>query len=49
MNTAGFYLQSHMKVRDYHVVTIGLLNYEGTNLPNTSTFSSIFCQKHATS
>ena len=35
MNTAGFYLQSHMKVRDYHVVTIGLLNYEGTNLPVT--------------
>ena len=35
MNTAGFYLQSHMKVNDYHVVTIGLLNYEGTNLPVT--------------
>ena len=35
MNTAGFYLQSHMKVNDYHVVTIGLLNYKGTNLPVT--------------
>jgi hypothetical protein len=35
MNTAGFYLQGHMKVHDYHVVTIGLLNYEGTNLPVT--------------
>jgi hypothetical protein len=35
MNKAGFYLQSHMKVNDYHVVTIGLLNYEGTNLPVT--------------
>ena len=35
MNTAGFYLQSHLKVNDYHVVTIGLLNYEGTNLPVT--------------
>ena len=35
MNTAGFYLQSHMKVHDYYVVTIGLLNYKGTNLPVT--------------
>ena len=35
MNTAGFYLQSHMKVNDYQLVTIGLLNYEGTNLPVT--------------
>ena len=35
MYMAGFYLQSHMKVNDYHVVTIGLLNYEGTNLPVT--------------
>ena len=35
MNTAGFYLQSHMKVHDYYVVTVGLLNYEGTNLPVT--------------
>ena len=35
MNTAGFYLQGHMKVRDYYVVTIGLLNYQGTNLPVT--------------
>ena len=35
MNTAGFYLQSHMKVHDYHVATIGLLNYDGTNLPVT--------------
>jgi hypothetical protein len=24
-----------MKVNDYHVVTIGLLNYKGTNLPVT--------------
>ena len=35
MNTAGFYLQSHMKVQDYHIATIGVLNYEGTNLPVT--------------
>jgi hypothetical protein len=35
MNTAGFYLQSHMKVHDYHVATIGMLNYKGTNLPVT--------------
>ena len=35
MNTAGFYLQSHMKVNDYQLVTIGLLNYEGTHLPVT--------------
>ena len=35
MNTAGFYLQSHMTVDDYHVATIGLLNYEGTNLSVT--------------
>jgi hypothetical protein len=35
MNTAGFYLQSHLKVHDYHVATIGLLNYKGTNLPVT--------------
>lgn len=35
MNTAGFYLQSHMTVHDYHVVTMGVLNYRGTNLPVT--------------
>jgi hypothetical protein len=35
MNTAGFYLQSHMTVDDYHVATIGLLNYDDTNLPVT--------------
>lgn len=35
MNTAGYYLQSHMKVDDYYVVTIGMLNYQGVNLPVT--------------
>ena len=35
MNTAGFYLQSHMKVDDYYVATVGMLNYRGTNLPVT--------------
>ena len=35
MNTAGFYLQSHMKVDDYYVATVGILNYRGVNLPVT--------------
>ena len=35
MNTAGFYLQSHMKVEDYYVATVGTLNYSGVNLPVT--------------
>ena len=35
MNTAGFYLQSHMRVDDYYVATVGLLNYKGVNLPVT--------------
>ena len=35
MNTAGFSLQSHMKVDDYYVATVGMLNYRGTNLPVT--------------
>ena len=35
MNTAGFYLQSHMKVDDYYVATVGMLNYRGVNLPVT--------------
>ena len=35
MNTAGFYLRSHMKVDDYYVVTVGILNYRGLNLPVT--------------
>jgi hypothetical protein len=32
---AEFYLQSHMKVDDYYVATVGMLNYRGTNLPVT--------------
>ena len=35
MNTAGFYLQSHMRVDDYYVATVGKLNYKGVNLPMT--------------
>lgn len=35
MNTAGFYLQSHMRVDDYYVATVCLLNYKGVNLPVT--------------
>lgn len=35
MNTAGFYLQSHMKVDDYYVATVGMLKYKGINLPVT--------------
>lgn len=35
MNTAGFYLQSHMRVDDYYVATVGKLNYKGVNLPVT--------------
>ena len=35
MNTAGFYLQSHLKVEDYTFVTIGMLNYDGMNIPVT--------------
>ena len=35
MNTAGFYLQSHMRVDDYYVATVGMLNYKGVNLPVT--------------
>jgi hypothetical protein len=35
MNTAGFYLQSHLTVNDYYVVTVGLLNYRGKTLPVT--------------
>ena len=27
MNTAGFYLQSHLTVDDYYVVTVGMLNH----------------------
>ena len=34
-NMAGFYLQSNMKVDDYYVVTVGMLNYRGVNLPVT--------------
>ena len=33
MNTAGFYLQSHLTVDDYYVVTVGILNHRGKNLP----------------
>ena len=33
MNTAGFYLQSHLTVDDYYVVTVGMLNHRGKNLP----------------
>ena len=29
---AEFYLQSHMKVDDYYVATVGMLNYRGTKL-----------------
>ena len=32
---AGFYLQSHMRVDDYYVATVGMLNYKGVNLPVT--------------
>jgi hypothetical protein len=35
MNTAGFYLQSHLTVNDYYVATVGMLNYRGRNLPVT--------------
>ena len=35
MNTAGYYLQSHMQVDDYYVATVGFLNYQGVNLPVT--------------
>ena len=35
MNTAGFYLQSHLTVDDYYVVTVGMLNHRGKNLPVT--------------
>ena len=35
MNTAGYYLQSHLTVNDYYVVTVGMLTYNGTNLPVT--------------
>jgi regulatory protein YycI of two-component signal transduction system YycFG len=35
MNTAGFYLQSHLTVNDYYVVTVGLLNHRGKTLPVT--------------
>lgn len=35
MNTAGFYLQSHLTVDDYFVVTVGMLNHRGKNLPVT--------------
>ncbi len=34
-NTASYYLQSHLTVNDYYVVTVGILNYNGTNLPVT--------------
>ena len=33
MNTAGFYLQSHLTVDDYYVATVGMLNHRGKNLP----------------
>ena len=35
MNTAGFYLQSHLTVDDYYVVTVGMLNHRGKKLPVT--------------
>lgn len=35
MNTAGYYLQSHMTVDDYYVATVGFLNYQGYNIPVT--------------
>ena len=35
MNTAGFYLQSHMKVEDYFVVNVGMVNYKGMDIPIT--------------
>lgn len=35
MNAAGFYLQSHMTVDDYYVVSVGMLKYRGMNLPVT--------------
>lgn len=34
-NTASYYLQSHLTVNDYYVVTVGILNYNGTSLPVT--------------
>ena len=34
-NTASYYLLSHLTVNDYYVVTVGILNYNGTNLPVT--------------
>lgn len=35
MNTAGFYLQSHMKVEDFFVVNVGMVNYKGMDIPIT--------------
>ena len=35
MNTAGFYLQSHLKVEDYYVVNVGIVKYNGYDIPVT--------------
>ena len=35
MNTAGFYLQSHMKGEDFFVVNVGMVNYKGMDIPIT--------------
>ena len=35
MNTAGFYLQSHLQVEDYYVVNVGLVKYNGMHIPVT--------------
>ena len=35
MTTAGFYLQSHLKVEDYFVVNVGMVNYKGMDIPIT--------------
>ena len=35
MTTAGFYLQSHLKVEDYYVVNVGMVKYNGYDIPVT--------------
>lgn len=43
MNAAGNYLQSNMKVDDYLILSVGMVNYHGQTLPITvGAFGKVF-------